>query len=70
MHVMVRISDPVGGARREASTRAVRVWAALGIVVLALVVGGLGAAASASPAHSTTGQVQVSAYQPALAWMY
>jgi hypothetical protein len=61
-HVIMRISGSVGSAPRESSTGTVRAWARCGILVLALVLGGLGAAASG---HGSTGHVQASAHQPA-----
>lgn len=68
LHVTMRTSGSAGGAHRIPSTGAVRAWAMRGIVVLALVLGGLGAAASASPGHgSTTSHVQSSPLRP---WMY
>jgi hypothetical protein len=64
-HVIMRTSGSVGSASREPSTRTVRARATRGILVLALVLGGLGAAASALPGHVSTGHVQASAHQPA-----
>jgi hypothetical protein len=64
-HVIMRTGGSVGSALREPSTGTVRAWAARGIVVLALVLGGLGAAASASPGHGSAGHFQASAHQPA-----
>jgi uracil DNA glycosylase len=61
-HVIMRTSGSVGSAPRELSTRTVRAWARRGILVLALVLGCLGAAASG---HGSAGHVQASAHQPA-----
>jgi hypothetical protein len=63
-HVIMRTSRSVGSAPSEPSTGTVRAWTR-GILILALVLGGLGAAASASPGHGSTGHVQASANQPA-----
>lgn len=59
-HVIMRISGSVGSAPREPSTRTVRACARRGILVLALVLGGFGAAA---PGHGSAGHVQASAHQ-------
>jgi uracil DNA glycosylase len=61
-HVILRINGSVGSAPREPSTGTVRAWARRGILVLALVLGGLGTAASG---HASAGHVQASAHQPA-----
>lgn len=61
-HVIMQISGSVGSAPREPSTGTVRAWARCGLLVLALVLGGLGAAASG---HDSAGHVQASAHQPA-----
>jgi len=60
--VIMRTSGWVGSAPREPATGTVRAWATRGILVLALVSGGLGAAASG---HGSAGHVQASAHQPA-----
>jgi hypothetical protein len=67
LHVIMRVGGSVSSARRETSTGTVRARAARGILVLALalVLGSLGAAASASPGHGSAGQVHASAYQSA-----
>jgi hypothetical protein len=59
-HVLMQISGSVGSAPRE--PWAVRAWARCGLLVLALVLGGLGAAASG---HDSAGHVQASGRQPA-----
>jgi hypothetical protein len=64
-HVIMRTSGSVGSAPREPSTGTVRAWATRGILVLALVMGSLGAAASALPGHGSADHVQASAHQPA-----
>ena len=77
-HVIVRTSGSVGSAPRESSAGTVRAWVTSGILVLALVLGSLGIAASASPGHGSTGHIQASAQQLAdssghagkLPWMY
>jgi hypothetical protein len=61
-HVITRVSGSVHSAPREPSTGTVRAWARCGILVLALVLGGLGAAASG---HGSAGHIQASAHQPA-----
>jgi hypothetical protein len=61
-HVIMRASGSVGSAPREASTGTVRAWASRAILVLALVLGSLGAAASG---HGSTGHVQARAHQSA-----
>jgi len=67
LHVIMRAGGSVSSARRESSTGTVRARAARGILVLALalVLGSLGAAASASPGHGSAGQVHAKAYQSA-----
>ena len=61
-HVIMRTSGWAGSAPREPSTGTVRAWARRGILVLALVLGGLAAAASG---HGSAGNVKASAHQPA-----
>jgi hypothetical protein len=61
-HVIMQIGGSVGSAPREPSTGTVRAWARCGLFVLALVLGGLCAAASG---HDSAGHVQASAHQPA-----
>ena len=63
-HVITR----TGGAHRaprEPWTGTVRAWAASGILALALALGGLGIAASASPGHSGTGRAHGSTHRTA-----
>lgn len=62
-HVIMRTSGSVGSAPREPFSGTVRAWATRGILVLALVLGGL-AAASVWPGHGSS-HAQVSAHQPA-----
>ena len=60
----MRTSGSVGSAPREPSTGTVRAWTGR-ILILALVLGSLGAATSVSPGHGSTGHVQSSTHQPA-----
>jgi hypothetical protein len=53
---IMRIGGSVGGAHRATPKRAVRARATRGILVLALMLGGLGAAALALPAHGSASQ--------------
>jgi hypothetical protein len=67
LHVSMRTSGSAGGAHRAPSTRTARAWATRGILVLALVLGSLGAVALASPGHHSAGHAHASAHQPATA---
>jgi hypothetical protein len=67
-HVITRTSRSAGGAHRAPSPGTVRVWAKRGILVVALVLGSLGAVASASPGHVSTGHVRANTSQRP--WMY
>ena len=60
-HVITRISGSVGSAPHETSKGTARAWARCGVLVLALVLGGLGAASG----HGSAGHAQASAHQPA-----
>lgn len=64
-HVIMRTVGSVSSARRESSMGTARSRATRGILVLALALGGLGAAALASQAHGGAGHVHASAHQPA-----
>ncbi len=63
-HVIMRTCG-LRSARREPSTGTVRVRATRGILVLALALGGLGAAVVALPGHGGTGRVPASSHHPA-----
>jgi hypothetical protein len=63
LHVSRQTSGSAG-AHRAPSTWAVRAWLARAILVLALVLGGLGAVA-ASPGHHSAGHPHAIAHQPA-----
>jgi hypothetical protein len=65
LHAIMRTGGSVGGIHRAPSKRTVRARAARGILVLALMLGGLGAAVLALPGHGSAGQVHVSVHQPA-----
>jgi hypothetical protein len=65
LHAHMQTSGSVGGAHRKRSTGTVRAWEKRGIVVLALLLGSLGAAASASPGNGHEGHVQATAHQSA-----
>jgi hypothetical protein len=58
-----RTSGSVRGAHSKPSTGKVRAWAAGGILILALVLGSLGAFAAASSGHGSVGHAN--AHQPA-----
>jgi hypothetical protein len=62
-HVGRRTSGSVRGAHSKPSTGKVRAWAAGGILILALVLGSLGAFAVASSGHGSVGHAN--AHQPA-----
>lgn len=64
-HAAMRAGGWAGSARHEAPKGAVRVRVTRGILVLALVLGGLGGAALALPGHGSAGHVQAPAHQPA-----
>lgn len=63
-HVIMRTAGSVRSARRECSMGMARSRATRGILVLALVLGGLGAAALAQW-HGVAGHVGASAHPPA-----
>jgi hypothetical protein len=63
-HVTLRTGGSVGSVRREPSRGTVRARATRGILVLALMLGSLGAAALALPGHGSAGHA-ASAHQPA-----
>jgi hypothetical protein len=65
LHAIIRTSGSAGGAHRKRSTGTVRAWEKRGIVVLALLLGSVGATASASSADSHEGHIQTSAHQSA-----
>jgi hypothetical protein len=67
--VIQRTSGSAGSSSRAPSARTVRTWATRGIVALALVLGGLGAAMSVSPGHASHAHVHASAPHR-LPWMY
>jgi hypothetical protein len=64
-HVLMRTDGAVGSHRREPSKGTVRARAQRGILVLALGLGGLGAAALTLPGHASAGHVHASTHQPA-----
>jgi hypothetical protein len=64
-HVIMRTVGSVRSARRDSSMGTARSRGTRGILVLALVLGGLGAAVLASQARSGAGPVHASAHQPA-----
>jgi hypothetical protein len=68
-HVIMRANGSVGSAPHAPATGTVRTWVKRGILVLALVLGSVGAAASVSQGHVSTGHVQATAHQR-LPWMY
>jgi hypothetical protein len=63
--VIMRTSGSVGTSSYAPSTGTVRARVTRGILVPALVLGGLGVAAVASPGHSSIHHVQATAHQPA-----
>ena len=62
-HVIKQISGLAGGAHRAPSTRSARTRATQGLLVLALVLGGLGATALASFGHGSAGPARASTQQ-------
>ena len=64
-HVRMRTNGAAGNHRREPSKETVRARAQRGILVLALALGGLGAAALTLPGHGSAGHVPASTHQPA-----
>ena len=64
-HVISRTSASAGSAPDQASAGTVRVWAASGILALALLPGGLGVAASAAPGHASASHVHATAHKSA-----
>jgi hypothetical protein len=59
--VILRTGGSAGGAHREPPAGRVRARATLGILVLALMLGSIGAAALALTAHGSAGHAHVSA---------
>jgi hypothetical protein len=64
-HVIMRTVGSVSSALRESSMGTARSRATRGILVLALLLGGLGAATLAMQAHGGAGHVHASAGKPA-----
>jgi hypothetical protein len=64
-HAIMRADGSVGGIHRAPSKRPVRARATRSILVIALMLGSLGAAALALPGHNSAGQVHAGAHQPA-----
>ncbi len=64
-HVIMRAGGPVGSARHEPPRGTVRARATRGILVLALMLGSLGAAGLALPGHGSAGQAHAGVHQPA-----
>ena len=64
-YATMQTGGSVGGVHRAPSKRTVRARATRGILVLALMLGGLGAAVLALPGHGSAGQVHAIVHQPA-----
>jgi hypothetical protein len=62
---IMQTGGSVGGVHRAPSKRTVRARATRGILVLALMLGSLGAAVLALPGHGSAGQAHASVYHPA-----
>jgi hypothetical protein len=64
-HVIHRTTAPAGRAPTPPSAGTARVWATSGILALALLPGGLGAAAPAAHGHASAGRVHTTAHKAA-----
>jgi hypothetical protein len=68
-HAVARAGRPVRGIPGKPSARTPRIWAARGILMMALVLGGLGIVVAASSGHGQAGHASavLIAQMP---WMY
>src|ERR1039457_3231003 len=64
-HATMQTGGSVGGVHRAPSKRTVRARATRGILVLALMLGSLGAAVLALPGHGSAGQAHAGVHHPA-----
>ena len=68
-HAITRVSRPVRNTPGKPSTGRARVWATRGILVMALVLGGVGAVVAALSSHGSVGHVS-SVRIMHVPWMY